>query len=144
MSCTIICTTSLWSYSVRYEVEIIPTALEMLGKISDRRIRQQIASKIDHLVEDADKQGKPLYGQLVGYRTLRTVGQRYRIIYRIDNGLVIVLVVAIGPRKEGDKKDIYVLAQRLLKLGLLEYEVRRKQEVTAWFGLEVALSGKSQ
>ncbi|MCH8744939.1 MAG: type II toxin-antitoxin system RelE/ParE family toxin [Chloroflexi bacterium] len=105
---------------MRYEVEIIPTALEMLGKISNRRIRQQIASRIDHLVEDADQQGKPLYGQLVGYRTLRAVGQRYRIIYRIENGLVIVLVVAIGLRKEGDKKDIYVLAQRLLKLGLLE------------------------
>ena len=105
---------------MRYEVEIIPTALEMLREISDGSIRQQIASRIDHLIEDADKQGKPLYGELVGYLTLRAVGQRYRIIYRIDNGLVIVLVVAIGIRKEGDKKDIYELAQRLLRLGLLE------------------------
>ena len=104
---------------MRYEVEIMPTALEMLEGISDRRIRKQIASRIDHLVEDADKQGKALYGELVGYRTLRTVGQRYRIIYRVDNGLVSVYVVALGIRKEGDKKDIYELAQRLLRLGLL-------------------------
>lgn len=106
---------------MRYELEIMPTALVMLIQITDQRVRRQIANRIDQLVEDEDKQGKALYGELSGYRTLRAVGQRYRIIYRIDNGRVVVLVVAVGIRKEADKKDIYELAQRLIRLGLLEH-----------------------
>ena len=105
---------------MRYEVEIMPAALKMLGEIADRRVRQQIAKRIDKLAEDADKQGKPLFAELVGYRTLRAVAKRYRIIYRIDNGLVKVFVVAVGIRKEGDKYDVYRLAQQLVRLGMLE------------------------
>lgn len=103
---------------MRYEIEIMPTALNMLEDISDRRVKDQIVKRIDGLHEDAEKQGKPLSGNLAGYRTLRAASQRYRIAYRIDNGMVRVLVVAIGIRKEGDKYDVYRLAQRLVRLGL--------------------------
>lgn len=34
----------------------------------------------------------------------------------------MVLVVALGIRKEGDKKDVYNLAKKLIRLGLLELE----------------------
>jgi mRNA interferase RelE/StbE len=34
----------------------------------------------------------------------------------------IVTVVALGMRKEGDKKDIYQLAKKLMRLGLLNEE----------------------
>jgi hypothetical protein len=33
---------------------------------------------------------------------------------------IIVLIVAIGIRKEGDKKEVYALAQKLARLGLLD------------------------
>jgi hypothetical protein len=33
---------------------------------------------------------------------------------------VVVVVVTIGIRREGDKKDVYELAQRLARLGLLD------------------------
>ena len=56
----------------------------------------------------------------VPHRSLRAAGQRYRIIYQVDNGAVIVYVVLIGLRKEGSKADIYELAQRLVRLGLLD------------------------
>lgn len=104
---------------MRYELEIMPTALKMLNEITDRSIKEQIVKRIERLREEAEKQGKPLSGDLAGYRTLRAVGQRYRIIYRVDNGMVRVLVVAIGIRKEGDRYDVYRLAQRLVKLGLM-------------------------
>ncbi len=103
-----------------YSVLIRPTAIEMLKKISDRRIQAKIDEKIRGLANEPEKQGKELGGELEGYRSVRAVGQRYRIIYRIDGENVVVLVVALGIRKEGDKKDIYKLTQRLFKLGLLE------------------------
>ena len=91
----------------------------MLEAIQDRRVRDKIRDRIDGLAEEPEEQGKPLTGELTGYRSLRAVGQRYRIIYRIEEGKVLVLVMALGVRKEGSGKDIYVLAQKLLRLRLL-------------------------
>ncbi len=56
---------------------------------------------------------------------MRAVGQRYRIIYKIEAAIVVVLVLAVGIRKEGDKHDIYKLAQRLARVGLLLPELCR-------------------
>jgi mRNA interferase RelE/StbE len=60
--------------------------------------------------------------ELVGYRSVRAVGQRYRIIYRVEDERVTVLVVALGIRKQGDKKDVYELAKKLLRSDLLDLE----------------------
>ena len=68
----------------------------------------------------SEKQGYSLTGELAGYRSLRAVGQRYRIIYRLEKNRIVVLVVATGIRKDGDKRDIYTLAQKLVRLGLLK------------------------
>jgi mRNA interferase RelE/StbE len=60
-----------------------------------------------------------LTADLTGYRSLRAVGQRYRIIYQVQEERIIVVVVAVGLRKHGSGKDIYQLAKKLLRLGLL-------------------------
>jgi len=92
----------------------------MIKGISDARIRSRIAEVIDRLAEDPDRQGKPLVAELSGFRSIRAVGQRYRIIYKIIKKQVVVVIVAAGIRKEGHKKDIYQLAKKLLKLKLVE------------------------
>jgi mRNA interferase RelE/StbE len=51
---------------------------------------------------------------LSGFRSVRAVGQRYRIVYKTEQEQVLVLVVGIGRRKDGDKKDIYVVLEKLL------------------------------
>lgn len=104
---------------MRWQVGLTPHARVMLEAIQDRRVRDKIRDRIDGLAEEPEKQGKPLIGELTGYRSLRAVGQRYRIIYRIEEGKVLVLVMALGIRKEGSGKDIYVLARKLLRLRLL-------------------------
>lgn len=91
----------------------------MLSEISDRRIQQKIRDRVNALTENPEKQGKPLLGELLGCRSVRAVGQRYRIIYRVKGSEVAVLVVALGIRKEGDKKDIYALAKKLLRFHLV-------------------------
>ena len=65
-------------------------------------------------------QGKPLLGELDGYYNVRAVGQRYRILYTIQQTEVTVIVVGLGIRKDGTKQDVYALAKKLLKLGLLD------------------------
>jgi mRNA interferase RelE/StbE len=96
------------------------TALKMIKGISDARIRGKISDVIGRLASDPEKQGNPLVGELAGFRSIRAVGQRYRIIYIVRKKEIIVVIVAAGISKEGDKADIYKLAQRLIRLRLIE------------------------
>ena len=102
-----------------YQLLIQPTALRALADITDRRIRQKIRDRIDGLKDDPDTQGKPLTGELAGYRSLRAVGQRYRIIYQVERQRILVLIVMVGLRKQGDRADVYHLAQKLIRLKLV-------------------------
>ena len=95
------------------------TALKYAEAIQDQRIRRLISQRVDQLAKLPDKQGKPLVAELAGFRSVRAVGQRYRIVYRIERREVVVVIVAVGRRKAGDKSDIYELAKKLLRLGLL-------------------------
>ena len=56
---------------------------------------------------------------LSGFRSI-CAAVRYRIIYKIDKETVIIYILAAGIRKEGDKKDIYEIAKKLLTAGLLD------------------------
>ena len=103
-----------------YRIVIQPIAINLLREISDRRIRQKISDRIDKLKESPEVQGKPLLGELDGYYSVRAVGQRYRIIYAIEQAQVTVMIVALGIRKDGSKQDVYALAKKLLRLGLLD------------------------
>lgn len=108
------------SHSVTWNIEITPHALEMLQRIKDVRVRGIIIEAINGLAVSPEVKGKALRGEFAHFRSVRSVGQRYRIIYSLNAGTITVLVVAVGLRREGDKTDIYRLAQRLLKLGLLD------------------------
>ena len=102
-----------------YQIIIEPVALKALAAISDRRIQEKIRDRIDGLAHEPEKQGRPLTGELSGYRSLRAAGQRYRIIYRVERAKVVVLILTIGLRKAGDRSDVYTLAKKLLRLRLV-------------------------
>lgn len=104
---------------MKWRIEITPAAFAMLEGVKDRRVQKSIRDRIDDLETDPEKQGKAMVGELAGFRSLRAVGQRYRIIYRVEKARIVVLVVAAGLRKDGDRGDIYALAQKLVRLGLL-------------------------
>ena len=105
---------------MRYKLEITETCLSLLERITDKRIQLTILDKIEGLNVDPDKKGKPLVKELSGFRSMHVSG-RYRAIFKIEKELDIVLIVAAGIRKEGDQKDIYKLAKKLLKLGLIDH-----------------------
>ena len=102
-----------------YRVDILPPAQKMVLSIGDRRIQEKLLERMTALANDPELQGKPLGDDLAGYRSVRAVGQRYRILYRVERSIVTVIVVAAGIRKEGSREDIYRVAQKLIRLGLL-------------------------
>lgn len=103
-----------------YQIRLAPFAFQCLRVITDRRVQVKLQEAIDGLTEEPAKQGKALIGELGGYRSLRAVGQRYQIIYRVDANNALVFIVALGIRKAGSRKDVYALARKLLRLRLVE------------------------
>ena len=103
-----------------WRITITPTAMGMLTGITDRRIREKIITVIDRLAEEPERQGKAMVGELAGFRSIRAVSQRYRIIYTVKGGEIVVVVVEVGIRRDGARDDIYNLTKKLLRLGLLD------------------------
>ena len=97
---------------MQYKIEITPLAIELLSKIKDKREQEGLKKRIAKLISEPEHQGKALSGKLKGYRSVRALGQRYRIVYRIDRSKVIVIIVGAGIRKEGAKKDIYAILNK--------------------------------
>ena len=90
----------------------------MLGVIG-RGEQRKIVAKIDGLKNNPDAQGKPLVGELKGFRRL-AAASRYRVVYKVYLKSKTVVIVAIGIRKEGDKNDVYEIVKKLLAAGELE------------------------
>lgn len=107
---------------LEYQVILTQEARKLFTEIKDRREQQLLIARLEKLKQEPDKQGKALSGDLIGYRSVRSVGQRYRVIYRIEQDTVLVVVVGIGRRKEGDKRDVYEVTQRLIAEMLQESE----------------------
>lgn len=106
---------------MKYRILITATCLALIEKIPDKKIQRTIIDRIRGLSDEPDKQGKRLVKDLSGFRSVHAAG-RYRIIYKIEKQIVTVYILAAGIRKEGDKKDIYQIARKLLKAGLLDIE----------------------
>ncbi len=104
---------------MKYKILITDTCLALIKKIPDKKIRRTILNRIERLSDEPDKQGKMLVKDLSGFRSIRATG-RYRIIYKVDKQTVIIYILAAGIRKEGDKKNIYKIAKKLLNAGLLD------------------------
>ena len=104
-----------------YKIKLTLIARENLKRIEPRTL-SQILNKIESLKSEPNLLGKPLKGPLKEFRSVRAAGQRYRIIYKVIDEEIIVIIIAIGIRKEGDKKDIYELMKKLIKTGLLGNE----------------------
>jgi mRNA interferase RelE/StbE len=92
----------------------------MLERVADRSVREQIIGRAEKLTDEPEKQGKALLGELAGLRSLRASGQRYRIIFKVERARVLVLIVAVGIRKQGSRRDVYELAQKLFRARLVD------------------------
>lgn len=101
-----------------YRVLISNEAKSFLASL-DQKTLHVVARKIESLKESPEKRGKRLHGELAAYRSIPAAG-RYRIVYRIDSDAVVVLVVGVGFRKEGDRIDVYETIRRFVRQRLIE------------------------
>jgi mRNA interferase RelE/StbE len=85
-----------------YVAEAAQKELRKLGPSAAREILSQIGKK---LPADPHVYGHPLSGELAGYYRLRVTG--YRVVYRVIDEKVWVLILAAGKRDEGNVDNIY-------------------------------------
>lgn len=81
---------------MRYAIKIKASAAKALGKIKAPD-RTRIIDAIDRLADEPHA-GSALKGEFAGLRRIR-VGD-YRVIYEVDEGVLLVLVVRIANRRE--------------------------------------------
>ncbi|HXH84255.1 MAG TPA: type II toxin-antitoxin system RelE/ParE family toxin [Candidatus Tectomicrobia bacterium] len=91
------------------------TALKLVEAIADQRVGRLITQRAEQLARSPEQQGRPLIGELAGFRSVRAVGRRCRIVYPGEQRQITVLIVAVGRRRSGDRADIYELARKLLR-----------------------------
>ena len=102
-----------------YTVNVTELAEQSIRAIRDRRTQQAIYRRTLTLGNEPRSQGAALVADLTECRTVRAAGQRYRILYRIIEADFIVVVVFVGIRRQRDRRDVYRLAEKLVRRGLL-------------------------
>ena len=88
----------------------------MIRGIRDRRTQRQVLDKIKGLEIAPEDQGRALHDEFAGRRRIPAAG-RYRIIYAVRQLRRVVVVLAVGVRREGAKDDIYQSLARLIRRG---------------------------
>ena len=81
-----------------YRVELHRSALEVLASLPDKA-RRLIARKIDALaLEPRPRGSKALEGKHRGLHRVRS--GEYRIVYRVEDDRLLVLVLRVGLRRD--------------------------------------------
>lgn len=82
--------------------------LTELGTSRAQRVLKVIEDRI--INSEPDKSGKPLAGNLAGYRRMRTGDMR--IIYRVIEEKIEIFITAVGNRRD---EEVYDLAVKRLQ-----------------------------
>ncbi len=88
----------MWRRSLIYSIQWQEEAVKDLKKI-DRQTQKKIIARVkDYLAKDPLSLGKPLQGIFKGLYRYRYGPSR--IIYAIDRGSVLILILRVADRKE--------------------------------------------
>jgi mRNA-degrading endonuclease RelE of RelBE toxin-antitoxin system len=103
-----------------YRVKLADRSIDDL-----RRIRKRYGGKTYEILRDLirdmkfepEKKGERLSGPLRGLFSRHY--SRFRIIYQVDSGEFVVLVVGCGFHETGSRKDVYKLIERAIEAGTI-------------------------
>lgn len=90
-----------------YKLEFLPSARKEWDKLG-ATIRQQFVKKLRERLQHPHVPSAALHGMPHHYKIkLRQLG--YRLVYRVDDKTIVVVVVAVGKRERG---EVYETAKR--------------------------------
>ena len=103
-------------YRVRIPLEV-KASLRRIGRRYGKKTYEVLRDLICDLAFEPHKKGDPLRGPLLGLHSRHY--SRFRIVYQINRGEAVVLVVGTGFHESKSRDDIYKLLERALESGKL-------------------------
>jgi mRNA interferase RelE/StbE len=82
----------------RYDLTFAQKAVRSLGRL-DRQVAKHVREAAEALCDDPRPSGAQMLTGMHGVWRVR-VAKDYRIVYQVDDGLLIILVVDVGHRRE--------------------------------------------
>jgi mRNA interferase RelE/StbE len=102
-----------FSFEIRYTPDAA-TDIKALDGSVQRQLRKVLDKK---LTADPEGYGLPLRGSLAGYWKHQFVN--HRVVYRIYTDQRVVVICAVGVRKQADTEDIYRQLEAVARSGRL-------------------------
>lgn len=81
----------------RFKIELKRSAAKEIEKLSNKKLRQQVVSRIAQLAEDPRPPGCQ---KLAGSEVYRIRQGDYRIIYEIEDDRLLITIVKVGHRRD--------------------------------------------
>jgi mRNA interferase RelE/StbE len=91
---------------VKYLLEFYPEAAKELNRL-DPSVRAEVIKRISDRLENPHVSASALRGDLKNFYKIKLESRGLRIVYRVEDEIVTVFVVAVGKR---DKKKVYTEA----------------------------------
>lgn len=82
-----------------YKLEFLPSALKEWGKLG-HTVREQIKKKLGERLEAPKVQADALR-DMPGHYKIKLRASGYRLVYRVEDERVVVVVVSVGKRERG-------------------------------------------
>jgi len=98
--------------NLQYQIVLSGAARNDLKAIRNRATLEQINERIQSLASEPHR-GKPLRGRLSGFRSIRAARNHYRVIYRLEEQVITIYVVAIGLREEDNYDGVHQRLERI-------------------------------
>ena len=91
-----------------YQIKFLPSALKEWKKL-DRSVQDVFAKKIERRIDDPHVPNARLSGALHGCYKIKSNKTGHRLVYRVLDDEIVIVIIAVGPRAAG---EVYETARR--------------------------------
>ena len=83
----------------RHRLLFLPKALEEWRAL-DGSVRTVLKKLLDKRLDNPHVPGGPLHGELAGCYKIKLLKQGYRLVYQVEDDVLVVLVLAVAKRED--------------------------------------------
>lgn len=95
----------------KYTLKFVPAALAEWGAL-DGSVKANLKKLLAKRLDNPHVPGSELRGELRGCYKIKLRRQGYRLVYQVDDDAIVVLVLGVGKREDG---DVYQAALETLR-----------------------------
>lgn len=94
-----------------YKLKFDRKALKVFNKLGEP-VKSQFKAKLKEVLANPHIEGSALKGKLSGCYKIKLRTSGYRLVYKVEDGELVVLVLAVGKR---ERNDAYLKAEKSIE-----------------------------